>query len=106
MSTDRDPSRYANEGQQRLLRLINLMAGNEITGLTPADIARAQDCPAPTVIRDLANLQLAGFAEVVPETGRWRLSPQIVQISIKHGLALDRAESKLAEVRQRFSRTV
>lgn len=104
MSTDRPITQYAHDGQQRLLKLITLLAGHEITGLAPAEIAREQACNASMVTRDLANLQLGGFAELVPETGRWRLSPQIVQIALKHMHALDRAQHRLGEVRSRYSR--
>ncbi|UDF33782.1 UNVERIFIED_ORG: hypothetical protein LHJ69_14290 [Shinella sp. XGS7] len=102
---NRDLKKYANDGQQRLLSLITLLAGHEITGMAPADIARQQGCTPSVVTRDLANLQLAGFGEQVPETSRWRLSPQIVQIALKHMRALDAAEQRLADVRNRFSRT-
>jgi DNA-binding IclR family transcriptional regulator len=95
---------YAHEGQQRILALVMLLAGHEITGLTPSEIAKQQFATASTVTRDLANLQQAGWAEVVPETGRWRLAPQVVQIAIKHMTALDRAQKRLDETRQRFSR--
>jgi len=104
-ATDRNLDQYAHDGQQRLLKLITLLAGHEITGMAPSDIARQQGCSASVVTRDLANLQIAGFGEQVPETGRWRLSPQIVQIALKHMQALDRAEQRLADVRSRFSRT-
>lgn len=96
---------YTNEGQQRILRLINTLSGHEITGRAPSDLARETDCTASTITRDLANLKEAGFAEVVPETGCWRLSPQIVQIAIRHMSALDRAAQRLEEVRGRFSRS-
>lgn len=96
---------YTNAAQQRILRLITLLAGHEITGIAPADIARQQDCAASMVTRDLDNLRTAGFAELVPETGRWRLAPQVVQIALAHMTALDRAEARLAETRQRYSRT-
>lgn len=96
---------YTNEGQQRILRLINVLSGHEITGRAPSDLARETDCTASTITRDLANLKEAGFAEVVPETGCWRLSPQLVQIAIRHMAALDRAAQRLEEVRSRFSRS-
>lgn len=96
---------YVSEPQQRILRLINLLAGHEITGLTPGEIAKGQDCNASQVTRDLANLRAAGFAEQVPETGRWRLSPQIVQISVRHAAALGQARQRLDDITQRFSRS-
>lgn len=96
---------YISDGQQRLLRLINLLAGHEINGLLPTEIAKAQDCGASMVTRDLANLRHAGFAEQVPETGRWRLAPQIVQISLRHAAALQQARQRLDDITQRFSRS-
>ena len=95
---------YTNEAQQRILRLLVVLAGNEITGLAPSDIAREQQCSASQVTRDLANLRAAGMAEQVPETLRWRLAPAIVQVAIKHMDALARAESRLAETKNRYSR--
>ena len=97
-------SDYTNEAQQRILRLIGTLAGNEITGLTQTEIAKAQECSAPMVTRDMANLAKAGLAERVPETNRWRLAPELVQIALKYMAALDRAETRLGEVRNRFSR--
>jgi DNA-binding IclR family transcriptional regulator len=96
---------YTHDGQQRILKLVLLLAGNEITGLTPSEISRQQGCSPSMVTRDLDNLQTAGFAELVPETMRWRLAPQVVQIALKHMQALDRAEARLAETRNRFSRS-
>ncbi|MGE3348174.1 MAG: IclR family transcriptional regulator [Ramlibacter sp.] len=96
---------YTNDGQQRILRLINVLAGHEVTGLAPSQIAQQQSCSASLVTRDLANLQMAGFAEQVPDSNCWRLAPQVVQISIRHATALQRAEARLAEVTQRFSRS-
>lgn len=97
-------SDYTNDAQQRILRLLTLLAGNEITGMAPGEIARHQQCSPSVVTRDLANLQEAGFAERVPETGAWRLAPPVVQIALKHMAALDRAQTRLDETRNRFSR--
>jgi DNA-binding IclR family transcriptional regulator len=101
---DRDDL-YANEGQRRILRLIKFLAGHEITGVRPAQIARDLKCSNSVVTRDLANLRAEGFAERVPETQAWRLAPPIVQISFKHATAVERASIRLDEVRNRFSRS-
>lgn len=95
---------YSHDGQQRVLRLLLLLAGHEITGMAPVEIAKQQGCNASAVTRDLANLQEAGLAEQVPETGRWRLAPQIVQIALRHMAAVERAQTRLDEIRNRFSR--
>lgn len=95
---------YTNDAQQRILRLVTLLAGHEITGIAPADVARQMGCAASMVTRDMDNLRSAGFAELVPETGRWRLAPSVVQISLAHMAALERAELRLDETRHRYSR--
>lgn len=105
MSTGDDTSRYLSDSQQRLLQLILLLAGNEIEGLAPSDIAKQLATSASNVTRDLANLRHVGWAECLPTTGRWRLGPQIVQIAMRHLTALDRAERRLSEIKNRFSRT-
>jgi DNA-binding IclR family transcriptional regulator len=96
---------YTCAPQQRILTLLTVMAGHEVHGLAPSEIAQAQQCSAAIVTRDLANLRQAGMAEQVPETNRWRLAPRIVQIAVQHQVALDRAERRLSETRQRYSRT-
>lgn len=51
---------YTNAAQQRLLQLIDLMAGHELQGLTPGEIAKALAVNGSTVTRDLDNLRTAG----------------------------------------------
>lgn len=96
---------YTHDGQQRILSLVRLLAGHEITGLAPSQIAAEQACSASLVTRDLANLKTAGFAEQVPETGLWRLAPEVVQISVKHAVALQQAQTRLDGIKSRFSRS-
>lgn len=96
--------RYISEQQQRLLRLIRALAGREVDGLAPGELAKLAECSASQVTRDLANLKHIGWAEQLPGTGRWRLGPEIVQIAMRHMTALDRARNRLAEVQNRFSR--
>lgn len=98
-------SDYTHDGQQRILRLIQLLAGHEITGLTPGEIAKQQGCASSMVTRDLDNLKTAGFAELVAETQRWRLGPAVTQIAVKYLAGIDRAERRLEETKQRYSRS-
>ncbi len=95
---------YDSPAAQRILAMVMVLAGNEFNGLLPSDIAKALKCGASTVTRDLHNLQAAGFAEQIPETGRWRLGPKVVQIAVSFSTALNRAETRLREVTQRFTR--
>lgn len=94
--------KYISEAQQRILGLVATLAGHEIEGLAPGDIAKVQGCSASQVTRDLANLKRFGWAEQLPATARWRLGPDIVRIATRHMTALDRAERRLAEIKSRF----
>ena len=96
---------YISAHQQRLLTLIRVLAGNEIEGLSPSEIAKLAECQPPQVTKDLANLKHVGWAEQLPTTGRWRLGPEIVQIATRHMTALSKARSRLDETTNRYSRT-
>ena len=98
-----DDTKYISDAQQRILGLILALAGNEIEGLAPGQLAKLNGCDPSKVTRDLANLKHVGWAEQITTTGRWRLGPQIVQVSLRHMTVLDRAARKLAEVQQRFT---
>ncbi|MBX3634732.1 MAG: IclR family transcriptional regulator [Rubrivivax sp.] len=96
---------YTNEAQQRLMRLVLLLAVHEVHGLAPAAIARDLGANPSVVTRDMANLAAAGWAERVPATGHWRLGPTPVQLGLRHMVALDQASARLTEIRDRYSRT-
>lgn len=101
MSTEQ----YLSEHQQRVLKAIQALAGHEMEGLAPGQLAKAVECSPSQVTRTLANLKHFGWAEQIATTGRWRLGPEIVQISARHSVALSRARSRLAEVENRYSRS-
>ncbi|GBG03925.1 hypothetical protein AZSI13_32520 [Azospira sp. I13] len=96
--------RYRNEAQQRLCKVICLLAGNEFNGLAPSEIAKAVNVSPPNITRDLANLKEAGLAEQLPDTGRWRLGPKLVQIGLAFTAHLDKSRSRLDEMTNRYTR--
>ncbi len=98
-------SDYTNATQQRLLQLVNLLAGHELQGLAPAEIAKSLAVAPSVVTRDLDNLRTAGWGEQTPQGGRWRLSPHVVQISLRHAAAIQAGQQQLQDVVQRFSRS-
>lgn len=95
---------YINAAQQRLLKAIVLLAGNEFSGLAPSDLAKALGTNPSNVTRDLANLKEAGLAEQLPDTGRWRLGPKLVQIALAFSDHMSRATSRIDEMQQRYTR--
>jgi len=96
---------YTSESQQRILRTLTVLAGNEFNGLTPSEVAKAVRTSASNATRDLANLREAGLAEVIQETGRWRLGPKLVQIAVAFSTHLNRAQTRLDELTNRYTRS-
>ncbi len=99
--SDRD---YSNAAQERGYSVLMALAGNELMGVAPGEIARGLGVSPSNVTRDLAVLAKVGLAEQIPETGRWRLGPRIVQIALAFSTQLDRAKSRVAEIEQRYTR--
>lgn len=98
---------YACEAQQRILAVQTVLAGHEVNGLSLTEIANALAARSGknqknSIFRDLHNLKLAGLAEQLPDSDRWRLGPKLVQIAQSHQRYMERATAKLEETRQRY----
>lgn len=98
-------SDYINAAQQRILKAVMLLAGNELNGLAPSDLAKSLDTNPANVTRDLANLKEAGMAEQL-DTGRWRLGPKVVQVAVDFFTNLERSQSRVDEIKQRYTRSI
>lgn len=96
-------AKYIVSSQQRVLQTLVALAGHEMEGLAPGEVARAVRTTASNTTRDLSNLREAGLAEPM-ETGRWRLSPRAAQIGIAVLKSLDDAQRRVAEVSNRYTR--
>ena len=96
-------SDYINAAQQRLLKAVVLLAGNEFNGLAPSDLAKALNTNPSNVTRDLASLKEAGLAEQL-DTGRWRLGPKLVQIALAFSDHVARSSDRMSEIKQRYTR--
>lgn len=94
---------YTNPGQQRVLALLVLLAGNEFAGLTPAQCAAALRTSQSNITRDLDNLATSGLADRM-ESGRWMLGPKLVQIALAFSTHLERSKARVAEIEQRYTR--
>lgn len=82
-----------------------ILAGHEVEGLRPGQIAQALGLGAATVTRDLRALRDEGVVEQVPGLeDRWRLGPTVVQIALAHMQGIDRMSARVGEVKQRYSR--
>ncbi len=95
---------YTNDAQQRLVRVILALFSDVIVGLSNSQLAREVGCSPQVMLRDLDNLRTAGIAEQDEATLHWRLTPRLPQQAIKALAAIDAAEQRVQEARQRFTR--
>lgn len=94
-----------NQAQQRVMRILLVLAGHEGEGVAQSAIARAIKTSDSRVFNDLRNIAEGGFAERL-ENGNWRLAPKLVQIALAHQNGLARLKSQVEEIQQRFSRSL
>lgn len=97
-------AKYTNDAQQRILKVVLLLGEDVIAGLAPSQIAKELGVKAPYVTRDLENLRTAGWALQIEETGRWILAAKAGALGVKVMQSLDRADRKVTEARNRFTR--
>jgi len=96
--------RYRSASQLRILKMLLLLGGHEVDGLAPSQIAKSLQIAPGEVTHDTANLRLAGLAEQIIETGRWRLTPRVPQIAMAMLRELERRGNFLDETKQRYTR--
>lgn len=95
---------YTNNAQQRILKVLLALFGNEFAGLSVTEISKQLTLSMPNVVRDLDNLHTAGLAEQDQVTGRWRLTPRLPQKALVMLSALESAQTRLDETRNRYTR--
>ena len=98
-------AKYLNSSQQRILQVLLAMFGHEIQGIAPGELAKGLNISASEATRALANLRIAGVAEQLTDTGRWRLTPRVAQRAVAMLNAIQQAAARVEEVRNRYTRT-
>ena len=84
---------YAGKGQQRIIRLVELLAGQEQHGLSLTEIATSMGVAVPTAYRDLQTLKAVGWGRRM-ESGRWCMDLGAAKplAKVRKGIAKARAE--------------
>lgn len=73
---------YLSDNVQRTLTVIKAMAGKEVSGIAPTELAALVQATPSNVTRILANLEAQQFVERLPsDNNRWRLAVAFVQIA-------------------------
>ena len=84
--------------------LLRLLAGHEVLGLAPGEIAKGLGVPPSWVSQNLPALEAeTGFVERVEDTNRWRLGVPLVRIAITVSTNLNQAKRQLDELSQRYA---
>lgn len=92
---------YTSKGQQRLLAALSAMAGRELDGISPGELAQLTGMSATQVTATLANLQAAGWATRT-ETGLWKLTPTPVRIFAKVAQNFEQARLRIMNLEQSY----
>lgn len=87
----------------KVLSVLELVLRHSVHGLTHSDIVQATGLSAPSVSRYVAALEKSGWAERVSETGRIRASVRVARMAVGVMADLDKAQSRLSELRSRIS---
>lgn len=103
-TTDTTTSYKLAEPIRKTCELFKLLAGHELLGLAPAEIAKGLDVAPSWVSVNLPAIAAAtGFVERVDGTNRWRLGVPFVRISMTVTTNLSKAKAHLDEISNRYS---
>ena len=84
----------------RTLRILNVLKGKTLSGLSNTEIAAATKIPAPTVTRILAVMVEENFAMQL-DNGRYALSVRMLGIAQSHANEIERSQTKISELSHR-----
>ena len=87
----------------KVLEVLNVLLGHFAHGLTPTDLVKATGLSASNITRYVATLEVAGFAERIPETGRIRPSSRLAQHAVSILRSLDSARQRIDEMTNRLT---
>ena len=89
---------------RKVCELLRLLAGHEVLGLAPGEIAKGLEVGASWVSVNLPAIAAEdGFVERVDGTNRWRLGVPFVRIAFTVSANLNAAKRQLDEVSQRYA---
>ncbi|MEC4724544.1 hypothetical protein HWQ46_03150 [Shewanella sp. D64] len=103
-NTTNNDSQYISSHLQRAFKVIDIMVGHEVLGITPGTLAKLANTAPANITRLLDNLALANLAERLPNNPtRWRLTAKFAQYSNSISLNLNQAQLQLQQDQQNYS---
>jgi DNA-binding IclR family transcriptional regulator len=95
---------YSCASQQRILKVLMSLFGHEIAGLSPSQVAKANDSTPAQTTRDIWNLEAAGLVERLPGGDKVRISPRLGAKALQTLAAFDQAHTQLNDLQARYTR--
>jgi DNA-binding Lrp family transcriptional regulator len=95
---------YENAAQQRILKIMMVLFGHEVDGLSTSQIAKAVNTSASNVTRDVYNLIESGVAEKLTHNDNIRIATRVGQKAIAILNGIDAASRRLEDTKNRFTR--
>lgn len=83
--------------------LFRLLAGHELHGLAPGEIAKGLEVSPSWVSVNLPALVATGYVEQVQGTNRWRLGVAFVRIATTVATNLNAARQQLDDISRRYA---
>lgn len=89
---------------RKVCELLRFLAGHEVLGLAPGEIAKGIGVSPSWVSRTLPAMEAeTGFVERVADTGRWRLGVPLVRIATTVQTNLQTEFERLQQTGRRYS---
>lgn len=100
-----EAKRQSQAPMRRAIKLLFILQGNTINGLRLKQIAERMNESACVTHRDLSIMADEGIVERIPGSEEhWRLTPKLVQVAVAFFEEMKRAEDRLTEINQRYTR--
>jgi DNA-binding IclR family transcriptional regulator len=92
-----------NQSALKVFRVLDVLFLNFAQGFTPSELAKLCEMAAPDITRHIKTLTEAGYAEVIPETARIRVSVAMARKAMSVLASLDDAQDRLAAMKLRLT---
>jgi DNA-binding IclR family transcriptional regulator len=86
----------------KVLAVLDVLLRNFAHGFTSSELQKETGSSASDMTRYTATLEKAGYAERIPETGRWRPSHRMAQHAVQILASLDSAQQRITEAKNRL----
>lgn len=94
-----------NQSAIKLFTVLDVLWRNFATGYTPGDLAKATGLTASTITVYVNTLIESGYAEIIPETNRIRISVNVARKALQVMQSIDAEERRVTEIRSRLLTT-